>query len=133
MMFRTNVVLNDRLLVRALIDTGASYLSLCAPLAKGLGLKLGRRLELTTANGTIQARYATVESIRMARIEIRAVTAVVISESTPCPEPIVGMSVLHKLESMTLTHGSLVLIGPASSKPAAENSLLERWWSWWNE
>jgi clan AA aspartic protease (TIGR02281 family) len=111
-MFRTDIVLNERIVVDALIDTGATYLSLCAATARGLRLKLGSSVELATANGNIQGRFATIDSIRIGPIVVRSITAVVKSEGTPCTEGVVvGMSVLHKLGSMTLKNGTLTLTG----------------------
>jgi clan AA aspartic protease (TIGR02281 family) len=115
-MFRTHVILNDRIVARALIDTGASYLSLCAPMAKDLGLDLGAIVQLVTSNGDIRTRRATIDSIRIGPIEIRSVAAVVKSESTPCAEMVVGMSVLQKLGSMTLKNGTLTMVGRESTK-----------------
>jgi clan AA aspartic protease (TIGR02281 family) len=111
-MFYTHVALNDRVVTRALIDTGATYLSVCAPIAKDLGVELGGNLTLITSNGEIKARRATIESVRIGPIEVRGVEAVVKSETTPCEETIVGMSVLHKLDSVILKEGTLTLIGP---------------------
>ena len=132
-MFRAEVVLNERVTIEALIDTGATYVSLCPPMVRQLGLALGSSVTLVTANGTIQARYTVVDSIRIGRIVVRSVTAVVKADDAPCGEGVlVGMSALHKLDSMILKDGKLTLIGraPAMQAPAHPPSRNSNWWSW---
>ena len=86
-MFRVNVRLNNQIDVRALIDTGASSLSLCEAMAKQLRLQLGAAVRLSTANGVIPARRAMVDSIRIAgAIEVRNVGAVVKADDASCDE-----------------------------------------------
>jgi aspartyl protease family protein len=114
-MFRTDVVLNERVTVHALIDTGATFAGLCAPLARRLGLTLGGTVTLSTANGMIQGRYATLASIRIGSVVIESVTAVVQGEETRCHENVlIGMSFLQKLESMTIRDGTLTLTSRAA-------------------
>ena len=55
-MYQADVTLNNQLTASALIDTGATYLSLCGAAAKTLGLELGRSVVLRTANGDITSR-----------------------------------------------------------------------------
>src|SRR5436853_6276488 len=70
-MFVSNVVLNNQVNMRALIDTGASFLSMCHATAKAMGLTLGDSLHLHTANGIITARRAMVQSVRIGALEVR--------------------------------------------------------------
>jgi clan AA aspartic protease (TIGR02281 family) len=113
-MFRVQVRLNNQLELRALIDTGASSLSLCESMAKRLRLPLGASVRLSTANGVIVGRRATVESIRIAeRIEVRNVGAVVTADDATCDEILIGMSVLKKLH-MTLDGNTLTLVAVSS-------------------
>jgi clan AA aspartic protease (TIGR02281 family) len=117
-MFRVNVRLNNQIDVRALIDTGASSLSLCEAMAKQLRLQLGAGVRLSTANGVIPARRAMVESIRIAgAIEVRNVGAVVKPDDTSCDEILIGMSVLKKLR-MTLDGNTLTLAAVSSGDHA---------------
>jgi clan AA aspartic protease (TIGR02281 family) len=128
-MFRTEVVLNERVAARALIDTGATYLSLCASTARSLGLSLGSSVALVTANGTIWARFSTVDSIRIGRIVVRSVTAVVKMGDAPCGEGVlVGMSVLQKLDSMMLKDGVLTLFGRPAPMQAPVQPQRRNWW-----
>jgi clan AA aspartic protease (TIGR02281 family) len=121
-MFRADVVLDNHK-VRALIDTGASYLSMCNATAKLLRLELGDSVQLSTANGVITARRATVKSVKIGPIEVRDVAAVVKGESTPCDEILVGMSVLHKLH-VTIDGQTMTLIAGGRNVKAA------RWNEW---
>lgn len=54
-MLRLDVTLNGRMKVRALNDTGASYLSICENMASTLDLTLGTKLELETSDRRISA------------------------------------------------------------------------------
>ena len=109
-MFLANVVLNNHVNLPALIDTGASYLSMCHAAAKMLRLELGDSVLLRTANGIITARRAMVGSVRIGAIEVRDVAAVVKADGSPCDEELlVGMSVLSKLH-VTLDGQTLILV-----------------------
>jgi clan AA aspartic protease (TIGR02281 family) len=127
-MFHSEVVINEQLKAHALIDTGASFLSLCATAARTLGLQLGQAIVLHTANGTITARRATVRSLRIGAIVVHDIAAVVKSDATPCAhEPVlVGMSVLSQL-LVTLARNRMVLVaGQQPNKPVG--SVLH--WLW---
>ena len=128
-MFRTDVTLNDQVTVRALIDTGASYLSLCATTARALKLQLGETVRLSTANGVISARRASVRSVRIEAIEVRDVAAVVKGDAVPCAEGdiLVGMSVLSKLH-VTLNDDMLILV--AGWKPNGQVAGFSLHWLW---
>ena len=119
-MFRVDVVLNEHVSAHALIDTGASYLSLCAATGARLRLKLGDAIYLNTYTGTILARRAIVASLRIGAIELRNVVAAVKSDPACNEGDLVGMSVLRKLH-MTMTDDTLTLTaGPAVG-----------WWQHW--
>jgi clan AA aspartic protease (TIGR02281 family) len=108
-MFRATVRLNNAIDVPALIDTGASSLSLCNGTARSLGLRLGDSVQLSTANGIITARKAVVQSVRIGAIEVRDVGAVVKADGAACEEGLlVGMTVLSKLH-VTLSDNTLTL------------------------
>ena len=114
-MFRVNVRLNNKIDVRALIDTGASSLSLCEAMAKQLRLQLGAGVRLSTANGVIPARRSMVESVRIAgAIEVRNVGAVVKADDASCDEILIGMSVLKKLH-VTLHGNKLTIVAQSAS------------------
>jgi clan AA aspartic protease (TIGR02281 family) len=111
---RACVMLRAIVREQALIDTGATYLSMCHSTASALQLALGDRLYLSTANGIIPARYTTVASVRIGGIEVRNVAAVVDDPSVPCADrALVGMSLLRKLH-VTVDNDKLVLVGQGS-------------------
>jgi clan AA aspartic protease (TIGR02281 family) len=115
--FRTEVTLNNRVTAPALIDTGASSLSMCSATANALRLKLGNSIWLTTSNGTIPARLANVASVRIGPIEVRNVEAVVKAGGSRCDDGLlVGMSVLRKLH-VSLVDDTLILVarGPTNT------------------
>jgi clan AA aspartic protease (TIGR02281 family) len=112
-MFRTDVTLNNRLRMPALVDTGASSLSMCASSARALGLTLGDNVQLSTANGVIPARRATIDSVRIGPIEVKSVAAVVKADGTSCDEVLIGMSVLRKLH-VTLDGQKMTLVARRS-------------------
>jgi len=121
-MFRATVKLNNVVDLSALIDTGASFLSMCHATAKTLRLQLGDSIQLSTANGIITARRAMVDSVRIGAIEVRNVGAVVKADGTSCDEGLlVGMSVLRKLH-VTLDGQTLTLVaGRGMDTPALTN------------
>jgi clan AA aspartic protease (TIGR02281 family) len=120
-MFYADTLLDGRLRVRALIDTGATYLSMCGTTAAAFGLILGESVELRTANGVITSRRATVRSVRIGGIEVRNVAAVVDGRRQCDTRVLVGMSVLGKL-SLRLDGETLVL----STKPTPASPI--EWW-----
>ena len=91
---------------------------MCNATAKLLRLELGDSVQLSTANGVITARRATVKSVKIGPIEVRDVAAVVKGESTPCGEILVGMSVLHKLH-VTLDGQTMTLVAGGRNGKAA--------------
>jgi clan AA aspartic protease (TIGR02281 family) len=126
--YRTDVVLNHRLKKRALIDTGASSLSMCRSAARALGLSLGTNVELDTANGVIIAQRAMVRSVRIGSIEVRDVEAVVKDDATgSCDELLVGMSVLRKLH-VTINAHTLTLVARGHVPVWLERSMLGGFW-----
>lgn len=56
--FRTAITLNEKVVTRAIIDTGASSLGLCANTALELQLPLGAPVNLETSGGKVLAHRA---------------------------------------------------------------------------
>jgi clan AA aspartic protease (TIGR02281 family) len=121
-MFYADVILNNRIKVRALIDTGATYLSMCATTATKLGLVLGEEVRLHTANGIITSHKTMVQSVRIGDIEVRNVAATVDARPSCDKGVLVGMTVLSKLH-MTVDKDRLILA--ARGIDAAEKGV---WW-----
>ena len=96
-MVYVDVILNNRVKVRAVIDTGATFLSMCGSTAARLGLVLAEDIRLHTANGIVVTRRATVESVRVGGIEVRNIASAV-DERPSCDKGVlVGMTVLKNL------------------------------------
>src|SRR5262245_38667983 len=114
-MFRTEVVLNDRLRVTALIDTGASHVFVCAQFGRDLDLVLGDAVRLGTTNGEIETRRASLMSVRIGDIVVRDVMGVVETLDTDCTEIIIGMTLLRKLRALMIAGDTLVLVGPGAA------------------
>jgi clan AA aspartic protease (TIGR02281 family) len=108
-MFRTTIVLNGRVNTRAVIDTGATFLTLCDDLANRLGLPLGPSIRMMSPVGPHDARRTNVYSIRIGAIELYNIEAVVKPAGAPCDQVLVGMSVLRKLDFMMLQDDVLTL------------------------
>ena len=115
-LFRTEVVLNDRLRVAALIDTGATHVFLCAHLGRDLDLVLGDAVRLGTTNGEIEARRTSLASVRIGDIVVRDVIGVVETHDTDCTEIIIGMTLLRKLRALMIAGDTLVLVGPDAAE-----------------
>jgi clan AA aspartic protease (TIGR02281 family) len=123
-MFYVDVVLNNRVKVRALVDTGATFLSVPGCAAAALGLVLGEHVRLRTANGIVTNRMTIVQSVRIGAIEVRNVAGTV-DEREKCDERmLVGMTVLSKLH-VTLENDRLILV--ARSGTAARAGPIELW------
>ena len=71
------VTLNGSLATRMIMDTGASLTVITRRLAKRLGLQLGSRISLMTANGNVSAPLSRVTSLRVGNAERRNLTVVV--------------------------------------------------------
>jgi clan AA aspartic protease (TIGR02281 family) len=119
-MFFVDMVLNDRAKVRGIIDTGATFLSMCASTTKTLGLVLTDHVRLKTANGVIINRKATVQSVRIGSLEVRNVVAVVDERPSCDKEVLVGMSVLRQLH-MTVDQERLTLRARSSEAALQPN------------
>jgi aspartyl protease family protein len=109
--FRTPIMLNDKIIAPAMIDTGASSLGICATMAWELNLSSGVPVAVETPGGTIVAHRIRLTSVRIGSIVVRDVVAVVYPATPDCTEALVGVSVLKKLHTMILRGHRLWLIG----------------------
>ncbi len=80
-----------------LVDTGATTTSVPGQLANGLGLQLGRAINVQTAAGTTRAYLTRLDSLSMAGIKLADVRATVIPEMD-ADEVLLGMNVLKNME-----------------------------------
>lgn len=90
-------------LVRMMVDTGATLVSLSREQANLLGLSTqgGRPIAVHTANGVVAATEIMLSSVRVGNIEQREVPAVI--QNSPLPIVLLGMRFLKHLE---LQHGA---------------------------
>jgi aspartyl protease family protein len=99
--------------VRLLIDSGASTTAISASLADRLGIQINTMMppvEITTANGVVEARRATLPNLRVGVIEARDLPVVV----SPAfgDTSVVGMNFLSKLRSWRVEGGTMILEAP---------------------
>jgi|AntAceMinimDraft_14_1070370.scaffolds.fasta_scaffold12425_2 clan AA aspartic protease (TIGR02281 family) len=94
-----NVRLNDRTLIRMILDTGAKYTVITPDVARRLGLDLqgARRVPVTTATQLEMAALTTVDQIDVQGLVLRDVETAVINLPTALGvEGLLGMSFLRK-------------------------------------
>ena len=98
----------DRLM---LVDSGATLTALSAGTASAAGLELRKRpfpVMLRTANGTIEARTATVETLRLGDISAHDLP-VVVSPALGDTD-VLGMNFLSRLKAWRVEGSTLILV-----------------------
>lgn len=98
--FRVEAQLNG-LPVSAVVDTGASLVTLSLAQARRLGLDLNQapRLTVHTANGSVSGWKVVLNRVRLERFEVRRVDAVVVD--TELPAVLLGHSFLSSFRLQT--------------------------------
>lgn len=93
--FVANGAVNGRR-IRFLVDTGASLLTLSRAEANRIGLRYrgGAKMRLSTANGVVEGLRVRLDSVRLGKVTVKDVDAVVID--TYLPEALLGMSFLDR-------------------------------------
>jgi aspartyl protease family protein len=97
--------------VRALVDTGASFVSLSPGDAERLGVKVAREdftYRMSTANGVVAAAPVRLSEVQIGDVVLRDVAAIVGREGGP-PVTLLGMSFLSRLRAFETSGGQLVL------------------------
>jgi aspartyl protease family protein len=97
--------------VSALVDTGATYVSIPYERADELGLdpaNLDYTVRMQTANGIQRAAVVTLDEVELEGIRVREVRAVV-APPRAMAEVLLGMSFLSKLRSFEIRDGQLLL------------------------
>lgn len=94
--FLTEGRVNNQM-VRMMVDTGASRVTLSREQAQRLGLSLqgGQPAVVHTANGSVSATLIDLATVRVGQIELRDVPAVV--QNAPLPFALLGMSFLQRV------------------------------------
>lgn len=93
------------------VDTGASVIALTADDAAQLGLHPAERdytVLLKTANGTVHAAPATLDTVEIGDIMVHGVAAVIMPEGA-LSDNLLGMSFLSRLRHFAYSDGKMVL------------------------
>lgn len=98
-----NVIVNGKLGVNFILDTGATYTSISKSTARKLGLDLSgaQKVALKTANGIIQVPRIKLESININGLEAKNIEVTV--HELPAAKNITGLLGLSFLEKFTVT------------------------------
>lgn len=110
--FHADAVVEGRA-TRMLVDTGASLVVLRESDARAAGLRedpAGRDYSLSTANGVVRARGATIREMRLGPIILRDVEAVILPDAQ-LGASLLGMSFLRRLRGFEITGRELTLRG----------------------
>lgn len=94
-----------------LVDTGATLTAISEGVAQRAGLQPRRGgipIMLNTANGTVQAHVATVDSLTFGNVEASGIDAVIAPNFGETN--VIGMNVLARLGSWRVEEGELVLV-----------------------
>ena len=116
-MFEVEVVLDDRVVARALVDTGAAHtVIMCGAVRSALDLKLGGEVITQTANGYAVKRESVLRSIRVGGIMLDNVTILVGEQQGGCLV-LLGISFLKRLS--VRIDGDRMTLMAAVVEPAA--------------
>jgi aspartyl protease family protein len=99
--------------VNFLLDTGATHVSVPAGIAEDLGLRKGRRSQVSTANGVISVYQTELDTVQLGGIQLQQVRAS-INPYMPDEVVLLGMSFMKHLD-MTQRDGVLTLRVPGQS------------------
>ena len=96
----------------AMIDTGATFVTLNEADARGLGYggnDLRFRYEVSTANGKVKAARILLKTVEIGTVQVRNVDAIVIRGKS-LDRPLIGMSFMKKLDSYSAENDELRLV-----------------------
>ncbi len=99
--------INGRL-VQFMVDTGATAVSMGVAEAERIGLRYqnGTRVQMSTANGVVQAWQMTLDSVRLGDVSVAGVDAIISPVSMPYV--LLGNSFLNRFQ-MNRTNDQMVL------------------------
>ncbi|WP_428643324.1 retropepsin-like aspartic protease family protein [Roseibium sp.] len=109
--FVAGTFLNGRA-IDMLVDTGATVVALPEAVAEDIGIFLKNsdyKYSVSTANGTVYAARAVIDSLRIGDIRLRDLEALVLKDQS-LATPLLGMSALNRLERFDISDGTLVLV-----------------------
>lgn len=93
--------------VTFLLDTGATFVAIPAPVAQRLQLPQGRRFQVNTANGTADSFATTIDRLQLGDIHLRDISAGIVP-GMGGNDILLGMSALQQLE-FSQQGGELIL------------------------
>jgi aspartyl protease family protein len=93
--------------VRFLLDTGATYVAVSPGLADKAGLQRGMQAQSRTANGVVRSWLTRIDQLQLGPIEMRDVKATILP-NMPDDEVLLGMSFLKHL-TLKQQGGELVI------------------------
>ncbi|WP_150303294.1 retropepsin-like aspartic protease family protein [Pseudomonas saliphila] len=93
--------------VTFLLDTGATFVAIPAEVADGLGLRRGRPVMVSTANGLAESYSTQIDSLALGDIRLQDVAAGIVPGMTG-DEILLGMSALRQLD-FSQQGGQLIL------------------------
>lgn len=109
--FTSTFKLNGRQ-VDGMIDTGATFVAINTSTAHRIGISLNAsdfRQKVNTANGTISAAVVTIDRLRIGKIAVDGVQALVLDDRA-LRINLIGMSFLRRLEKYQVENGTLLLV-----------------------
>ena len=97
--------------VKVLVDTGASAVAINETTARRIGLKgRGRgNVRVSTANGTLDAKRHTIREIRIGKVRVRNVNALILPDHA-LKGTLLGMSFLKKLKRFEFNDRTLTIV-----------------------
>jgi aspartyl protease family protein len=109
--FETDATINGRI-IPVMVDTGATAVAISADAARRLGVVPAMadfRIPVTTANGTVNAAPIMLDEVRVGRITVRDVQAIVVPGNALGGQSLLGMTFLSRLGSFAMADGKLTL------------------------
>jgi clan AA aspartic protease (TIGR02281 family) len=94
------VVLNRSVKTYMIMDTGSSFTAVTPAVAKRLGLRLGSRVSVLTANGTIVVPLARLDSLKVGNAEVHGLL-VTVQNFSPDPrvDGLLGLNFLTRFHT----------------------------------
>jgi clan AA aspartic protease (TIGR02281 family) len=107
------VVLNRSVKTYMIMDTGSSFTAVTPVVAKRLGLRLGSRVSVLTANGTIVVPLARLESLKVGNAEVHGLVVTVQSFSPdPRIEGLLGLNFLSRFHTSIDSQRQALTLAP---------------------
>lgn len=98
--------------VSAMIDTGATVVAINLSTARRIGINIlpnDFKHSVNTANGSVRAAAATIDSLQIGRIFVRDVQAVVLDDRA-LSGTLIGVSFLSRLTKYQVENGALLMV-----------------------